>query len=272
MILRALLAIMSLTVGASAVDEVRSYVFEETRTDTVHYERVLDMTVYDFKATSPRVMFYTEYRVYGCRQPTFSYTTERFRADISRQQLQQLRTSLASDAQKSLEFKSRTVSQDGWTHGWLDLGGKNQNINLPTQAVEYVNLRTKVTQFLDSIVPPTKRKGAKSELQGETVAAEEVTFTDLLKTPEKFDQKRVRLTGYWHREFESSNFGPRKGADYNESIWLGGVSTFADAKQIQNLNDTDIIAEGTFESISGDNMGLWRGYLTRVTLLKKAKP
>jgi hypothetical protein len=270
MILRALLAIMSLTLGVSADDGVRFYVFEETKTDTLHYEHVLDMTVYDFE--DPWVRFYTEYRVYGCRQPTFSYTHERFKADISRQQLQQLRTSLAGVARKSLEFKPRTVSQAGWTHGWLDLGGKNNSINLPTQGMEYVELRTRVTQFLESVVPSTKRKTTKFELQGETVPAKEVTFADLLKTPEKFDQKRIRLRGYWHREFENSNFGPRKGADYKESIGLGDPSTFADAKQIQNVNDTDIVAEGTFELWPGGDMPSGRGVLTRLTLLKKTKP
>ncbi|MEY4484724.1 MAG: hypothetical protein RL693_2176, partial [Verrucomicrobiota bacterium] len=89
------------------------------------------------------------------------------------------------------------------------------------------------------------------------------------KSPKQYDGKRVRLVGYYHHEFEDSNFGPTKKADYKESVWLGNASTFAKSSNVQRLNDTTIIAEGTFGAGSGGHMGLWPGSLDRVTRISQ---
>lgn len=271
MISRILLLVIGLASSVCANDGVRYYIFDETKTETLHYEHVHDVTIYDFTDPGPRLVYYTEFRVYGCKQPSFTYTTERFERDISPQQLRVLSAALAAIDLKKLEARSRPADSRKWTNGWLDLKGTNHHINESTDAAVIVELRSTITKFLDSIVPPAKRKSVSSTVEGETVPAMAVTFESLLRAPEKYDQKRVRLTGYWHHEFEGSNFGPAKGSDYKQSIWLGGPSTFADPKLIQNLNDADIVAEGTFEKGPGGHMGLWPGELSRLTLLTKTK-
>src|SRR6516165_7058825 len=75
---------------ATANDDFRYYVFDEIRTDKLHYEHGYDFTINDVPGRLPHLVFYTEYRVYGCAQETFTYTTERCERNISRNRLNKL--------------------------------------------------------------------------------------------------------------------------------------------------------------------------------------
>jgi hypothetical protein len=103
------------------------------------------------------------------------------------------------------------------------------------------------------------------------MAPHPVTFEELWRSPDKFDGKRVRLTGYYHHEFEGSNFGPTKNADYTQSVWLGSASTFARSADTQRLNDTFITVDGTFDFGPGGHLGAWPGELNRFTRLVRTK-
>lgn len=143
----------------------------------------------------------------------------------------------------------------------------NARLSEPNRA----KLQTLMLSFLDEVAPKKSRKTTTRTIDGDGVAARPVTFEVLLATPKKFDGKRVRLSGYYHYEFEGSHFGPIKRAGLKQSVWLGGASTFAKSANIKWLNNTFITVEGTFKNGPGGHMGLWPGELERVTLMTKAR-
>jgi hypothetical protein len=98
-------------------------------------------------------------------------------------------------------------------------------------------------------------------------------FATLLKSPKDYDGKRIRLTGFYHGEFEGSSFAATKAGirAYDKALWLGGMSSFADPKKISDLNDATLTVDGTFELGPGGHMGLWMGELVRITESKPTK-
>lgn len=252
-------------------DRFRYYVFDETKTDKLHYEHAHDFTIYAFADPSPRLVFYTEYRIYGCAQETFTYSVERCECEISRERFNKLITAIREIPPRTLQLKEKRGNEVECTHGMLELNGTNHHFNAGPTEPNRAKLHTLILAFLDEVAPKASRKITTRTIEGDLVVAHAVAFETLLGTPEKFDGKRVRLTGYYHAEFEGSNFGPRKNAACRQSVWLGGDSTFATPANIKRLNDTFITAEGTFDSGPGGHMGLWPGELHRVTRLTKAK-
>jgi hypothetical protein len=267
------LAVLFWTAGTVIADDsFRYYVFDETKTDKLHYEHAYDFTIYDFADPSPRLVFYTEYRIYGCAQDSFTYTTERCDLDVSRERLRKLLTAVREIAPQKLDPKKQRGNETEWTHGWVTLDGTDHTINARLNQPERAKLHALILAFLDEVVPKATRKTASRTIEGDLVPAHPVTFETLLRTPEKFDGKRVQLVGYYHHEFEGSHFGPTKKADYKESVWLGGDSTFATPANVKRPNDTFITVEGTFNNGPGGHMGLWPGDVDRVTRIKKTKP
>ncbi|MDP0491424.1 MAG: hypothetical protein Q7Q71_10275 [Verrucomicrobiota bacterium JB023] len=112
-----------------------------------------------------------------------------------------------------------------------------------------------------------ERETETRKLEGETVPPKALDFATLLKSPKDFDGKRIRLTGFYHGEFEGSSFAATKAEvrDYKKALWLGGMSSFADPKRISGQYDIVLTVEGTFELGPGGHMGLWMGELVRVT-------
>ena len=113
--------------------------------------------------------------------------------------------------------------------------------------------------------------------EGDHEAAQSVKFFDLLAQPNKYDGKRVSVVGFYHGEFEGSSFSVDQVAsqkrDYKQSIWRGGMSTFADASNFRNENDSWQRIEGIFLRGPGGHMGLWPGEITRMTRIESvSKP
>ena len=257
---------------ASAGDRFRYYVFDETKTAKLDYEHVHDFTIYDFAGQLPHLMFSTEYRISGCAQDRFTYTVERCERDIPRERFQKFLAAIRALPLKTLDSKEPRANETEGTYGWLTLDDSDHAISARLHDPNRVKLHTLVLTFLDEIAPKASRTTTTRTIEGDLVPARAVSFAALLRNPQPFDGKRIRLTGYYHGQFEGSNFGPTKRADYQESVWLGGVSTFATSGSVKRLNDTFITADGTFDLGPGGHMGLWPGELTRLTRRVKAKP
>ena len=97
------------------------------------------------------------------------------------------------------------------------------------------------------------------------------TLEELLAHPEKYHGRRVRVAGYHHAEFEHSSLsaGPASIRKYKASVWLGGMSHFANPEDVVSYNDAFISVEGTFTAGQGGHLGLWAGEIGRLTKIEK---
>jgi hypothetical protein len=244
--------------------DFRFYVFDEIKNDKLHYEFVQDITIYDFKSQDPRLTFYTEYRIYGINQDDFTYTTEDYAGDLSRAEYAAILGGLRKLPIIGLDEQQ---GHDAGSHGWINLDGKSHSVSASPDEPIRKEWKAALDGILAKYAPAAKRKISKRTIEGETVKARAIDFPTLLKSPKEFDGKRIRLTGYYHGEFEGSSFAASEKdvRNYKEALWLDRDSTFADPKRMSDVNDASITAEGTFEIGPGGHMGLWMGELVRLT-------
>jgi hypothetical protein len=186
----------------------RYYVFDETKTDKLHYEHAYDFTIYDFAGRLPHLMFYTEYRIYGCAQDSFTYTVEHCEQDIPRERFNKFLDAIREIPPKTLqELRGNETER---SHGWLTLDDTDHTINARLTDSSPAKLHTLILTFLDEVAPKDTRKTSTRTIEGDLVPALAVTFDALLRAPEQFDGKRVRLTGYYHYEFEGATSALRR--------------------------------------------------------------
>jgi len=258
--------------SAPAQADFRFYVFDETKNEKLHYEFAQDITVYDFESQLPRFVYSTGYRVYGINQDQFTFTTEQYAGDLSRADYAALIKRARELPIEGLDTKKKDEGATG-SFGWINLDGKDHTVT----ATPDLKVRKQWQSFLDKLIsdhaPVEKREVTKRTLEGETVAPRVLDFATLLKSPKDYDGKRVRLTGFYHGEFEGSSFAATKAGirDYDNALWLGGTSGFADPKKISGINDATLTVDGTFELGPGGHMGLWMGELVRITASKPTK-
>lgn len=99
------------------------------------------------------------------------------------------------------------------------------------------------------------------------------SIINLLATPEKYHNKRVRVIGYLNLEFEGNAIYLHK-EDYKKSITVNGLwVTFTDGtwEKIKkyNFNKSYFLVEGTFDMTSFGHMGLWSGTIRDITRIDK---
>jgi len=149
--------------SASGSDMFRYYVFDETKTDKLHYEQVHDFTIYDFADKLPHVMFYTAYRIYGCAQDSFTYTVERCERDIPRDRYNKLLAAVREIPLKALQPKEWPER----SHGWLELDGTDNMINARLADRHRAKLHALILTFLDELVPKAERKASTRTIEGD---------------------------------------------------------------------------------------------------------
>jgi hypothetical protein len=102
-----------------------------------------------------------------------------------------------------------------------------------------------------------------------------VSIVNLIATPERYNQKIIRVKGFLNLEFEGNAIYLHKedcdlGIDKN-GIWVDVTNGQIDSAHYHNCNKQYVILEGTFEM---DNKGHDNGYggsitkITRIDLLK----
>ena len=96
-----------------------------------------------------------------------------------------------------------------------------------------------------------------------------ISMIHLLGNPEKFDNKKVRITGYMNLEFEGNALYVRKDDFENmmseNSIWLDLTNT-----KRPEFNSAYAIIEGTFLAGNRGHMGMFSGALTQITRIDKS--
>ena len=133
----------------------------------------------------------------------------------------------------------------------------------------------------DAFLEYTKTKESDASFQTEvTVLRTEgddqpcvaATLKELLSRPEDYHGRRVRVTGYYHVEFEHSSLSAGRDSirEYKDSVWLGGESHFAKPEDVVSQNDAYLTVEGTFTAGPEGHLGLWAGAINRLTKIEKS--
>lgn len=270
--LKIALTLLSVCGSCFAQADFRFYVFDETKNEKVHYKFSQDVTIYDFKSQEPRFVYSTGYQIYGINQEAFSFTTESYSGDLSRAKYAAILERARKLPLSGLNPKKKDGEAAG-SSGWITLDGKDHTVT----AVPEREIRKQWQRFLDALIAehaPAKSREVKSRtIEGETVKPKTIDFATLLKRPKDYDGKRIKITGFYHGEFEGSSFAATKDdiRNYDKALWLGGASTFADSERISELNDITLDVEGTFKLGPGGHMGLWMGELVRLTQSQPTK-
>lgn len=262
------LFIIALSSVAYAQADFRYYVFDETRNDKLDLEHVHDFSIYHFTGSSPRLVYYTEHRIHGCAQNSFTYTEELCALDVP---LARYNTFLAAVRALPLEHLGRKKPRDNHerSFGTLTLDGRDRTISVRLDDPDRAKLHSLILAFLDEAAPKTTRKRTTRTIAGDLTPARRISLSDLLSHPRRFDGRRVRVTGYYHVEFEESGLYTSRATyarhDNKRAIWLGETSTFAAPDNSGHPNDSFITVDGTFDAGPGGHMGAWPGELVRTT-------
>jgi hypothetical protein len=254
----------------------RFYVFDKTKTEKLDYEYAQDITIYYFEGQKPRLVFYTEYRIYGINQIEFTYQTERFHGDISVDDYARLLGKIRKLDLKALDTKK--VDKKFSSSGWIKIDRKNYSVSAAPFTKTRKEWQAILDEFLNQYAPKKKRKIHKRTVQGDFEKPMEIEFEKLIKDPKKYDGKRIRIKGYYRGGFEESSFSiskkerdDRGNLQKKRIVWLGSLSTFADLSKFSDMNNGNAVVEGTFDFYSHGHLGLFMGTIQRLTLFKKQK-
>ncbi|WP_193213613.1 hypothetical protein [Luteolibacter marinus] len=243
--------------------------FDRTKNEGIDCEMIYGVEVTTFDFQGPRFHFHSTTSVDGLKQERVTFTTEQFSGNLPREEWEKF----LSDVRK-LPLKPLTEGKKENTRGHVILDGKEYPLiaGLGTEA------RKAWQKFLDEFVhrfPSDYSTGrTTSTLEGESVKPLEVTVDEVIRDPGKFEGKRIRVTAFYHTEFECSHFVQRA-ADSNDirkGIWFTSVSSFAKPGEFELENDHRVVVEGTFSSRPGSrgHMGAWVGGLILVTSIKSS--
>ncbi|WP_263352176.1 hypothetical protein [Acidicapsa acidisoli] len=110
---------------------------------------------------------------------------------------------------------------------------------------------------------------------GPDVGGEDVSLIQLIANPQAFDNKRVRITGFLHLEFEG-NVIYLHSDDFLYSLTKNGlwidVPKEMTQGQIKAVNDQYVICTGRFAANMHGHMGLNSGEMTDITRLEVWSP
>ena len=97
----------------------------------------------------------------------------------------------------------------------------------------------------------------------------DVSMVQLVATPERYQGKVIRVVAFLHIEFEGNGLYTHE-EDYRRSLYKNGVwvdlsgRSYSDASK---LNNSYVIAVGTFDATTMGHLGLWSGTLKDVQRL-----
>jgi hypothetical protein len=135
--------------------------------------------------------------------------------------------------------------------------------------------RQKLQSVLLAFVSAQRKKKPK-EFSTETITAPDnnakavdIELAELLRDPKSHDRQRVRVSGYYHQEFESCSLSISKEAFDNnqtaQAVWIGTPSPSAKAEDINYKSDAFLTVEGTFSAGPEGHLGSWPGAIRALT-------
>lgn len=99
------------------------------------------------------------------------------------------------------------------------------------------------------------------------------SLVKLIATPDKFDGRRIIVTGFMNVEFEGNAIYLHKD-DFENNLFSNGLWINLNDQQKKeidslNLNKNYVLLEGTFNSSGNGHFGLWSGEINEITDIKK---
>jgi hypothetical protein len=256
--------------------DFRYYVFDETKTDHLNLETEYDLAVYDFGDVEgcregPRVLFWRRYRIYGVAQPTFAYKEELFDKHVSRPAYEAFLQEVRKEPLTRRDVDNLDVQESVTKLGWIKLDDHDFNVPGRRGNSDRERIHALIIAFYNQIAPEADRKITQRTIEGDLVPARPVSLKELLANPTAFDGKRVRVSGYYHREDHFSNltFSKKSRMDTKQGIWINSASAFADTARIDHANNSYVTVEGTFVGQPGGNFDAWPAEIERITLITR---
>ena len=151
--------------------------------------------------------------------------------------------------------------------------GSNRKFYLPNQPIEDA-----VAKVEGLIAPGFQRHAQIAGYYpkgGADIDAEDVSLIQLIANPQAYDNKRVRITGFLHLEFEGNviyfhNEDFRYGLTKN-GLWID-VPKDMTKEQMKVVNDQYVICTARFVARMHGHMGLNSGAVTDVSRLQLWPP
>lgn len=102
----------------------------------------------------------------------------------------------------------RDVEKGAPNLGWITLDGHDFKVPSRRGNSNRERIHALIIAFCDEIAPEADRTITQRTIEGDLVPARPVSLKELLANPTAFDGKRVRVSGYYHREdhFSSLTF------------------------------------------------------------------
>jgi hypothetical protein len=263
MTIRLLIFLVLMTCSALGQANIRYYVQDEFKSADLDYVIERDCIVYDWAAPQemPCLQYFVRFRVSGCARNSFTFEEEAYNKRFSREESKDLLNIVRHANLLKLGF----VAGPSCLLGWLEFDGKQHDFKTPLGNPARDKLQADILSYLDRVAPKSKREVTIHRIEGDFQPTRDVTVSQLLAAPGQFDGKRVRITGYYHREFEDSSLYDMKGDDFKKAVWVDGQSTFAKENDLHWTDDGHATIEGTFMKGPGGHMGAFAGEVQRVT-------
>ncbi len=270
-----LLLLSSAPLGRAQAD-FRYYVFDETQNDDLNIEIEHDLAIRDSEdiegcPSGPWVWSSRRYRIYGVAQPNFTYVEEEFGNYVSRAAYEAFLQEVRKEPLILRDLHGIDVEESVSRLGWITLDDCEFNVPGRRGDPNREQLHALILAFYDQIAPQADRKITSRTVEGDLEPARTATLKELLANPLAFDGKRVRVSGYYHREdhFSSLTISKRSRMDTDQGIWINGASTFANAAHVDHANNSYVTVEGTFSGHRGGHFSAWPAEIERITLFKK---
>ena len=128
------------------------------------------------------------------------------------------------------------------------------------------------TIFLSSVIAVSGQDANKRKEQGTPWYEYSISIIRLIATPEKYQDKQIQIEGYLNLEFEGDAIYLHK-EDRDKGLTRNGFwvsfSDKLDKTEIQKLNHSYVLIEGTFDMNSRGHMGLFGGEIKNITRIVK---
>lgn len=261
--LRLLVALLIITSPLLAQANLRYYTRDEMKSPDLVYTVDQDCIVYDWADSKemPCLQYFIRIDIQGCTRKSFTYEEQGYNKNCSRKQTHEL----AAIMRKTNLVELSLVAGPSCQLGWLEFDGKQHDFRAPLGTPVRDKLQSSIVSYLDQIIPKNRREITKTTIEGDFETPRETTISELLASPSKYNGKRVRVTCYYHREFEDSSLSDHKGDDLQKCIWLCGASTFAKDSDLHWTDDGHVTVEGTFAAGPGGHLGGFPGEFQRIT-------
>jgi len=128
------------------------------------------------------------------------------------------------------------------------------------------------TILLSSVIVVSAQDTKRRQEEGAPWHEYSISVVRLIATPEKYHDKQIQIEGYLNLEFEGDAIYLHK-EDRDKGLTRNGFwvsfSDKLDKNEIQKLNHSYVLIEGTFDMNSRGHMGLFGGEIKSITRIVK---